>query len=449
MGACGGSSGLRRARGTGMAASRRRPGRGAACRNPGPTDGPFVDDLELHEPLAPGPRDGDETPEQRRQRIRKEVEDRAAEAEPPSAGFEIEFADAQIVRLDGTPTGPTGNLLKRLNDSNSRAALRPAWARTLQAENNLRRRRKAAFDILGKELRNPADHIAYTKRDVCLRARNGTWNATTDTVGDFDSRLEIVTLPLTREQWGQEHVREDLRVLDQLATAVGNAARGELIPLREIVEGLDVDLHEPDAWVIVHPRLEFQFQMTRQIPLTALHSRVPEAAHGLTGVELAQLKSTISTFADSHRGSNNPKEAFADLPKSPLHAMIDFPHLTDAGEIEAWVQGVAKAAGIKDRLDEDPIKAMRDRTAGKFRPQLAGFDWHDFLTALVTGGGDRLAYWSKSAFAGEDFGYGTLGRATLLPGYGLFEKRRPKPEGRTLEQRIDSLLDKWRRELPA
>ena len=450
MGACGGSSCVRAARDTPMAKSRRRPGRGAACDGPRPSPGHFDGELELHEPLErqePQRCEDGESSEQRRARIRREVAQVAADAEAPSAGFEIEFADAQIVRLDARPSGPTANLVDRLNHPENRALLKADWERKLRVETNLRKRRRVAMELIRQDLRDPSRYISFTKRDVCISAPHGTWHATTDTVGPFDSRLEIVTAPLTLEQWRHADAQADLALLDQLADAVRDAARNELVPLREIVGGIqDLVLHEPDAWIIVSSHVRHDFQMTRQVPLAAIHQNPPNDDLELRGVEVAQLLATIRAFSTTFRG-NNPKEAFAELPKTPLHLMITFPQLEGSDRIEGWINAVAARANIEAELDDDPIQSMINRTSGAMKPQPAGFTWREFLRALVTGRGDRLAAWSRDAFSGEDFGYGTLGGATLLAGHGIFEQRHPETEGNRIPERIESLLRGWATDL--
>nr|MCH9683448.1 hypothetical protein [Deltaproteobacteria bacterium] len=204
-------------------------------------------------------------------------------------------------------------------------------------------------------------------------------------------------------------------------------------------------LLEPQAWIIGED-CRFDFQMTRQIPLEVHYPDDGDRKCGMSARGLEHMRRTFGTFINP-RFSGNPKEAFGELPKTPLDLLIDLKKRIRKEDLDTWVEEVAALTGLKRHLDENPIAPMANKAGRGMSLQVPEFTWRDVLTALARKQGDLLEDWSHSGFGDEDFGYGALRNAKLLKGHGIFENRKPGGSGKGIAERIAYLLGEWKAQL--
>lgn len=371
-------------------------------------------------------------------------------AADPLAGLEIELHEVQIIdfRRVGAPpaAGARREVWNRMT-ADLRGGVGGVPWRDLQSP-DLRVRRLAALEFIigqGSNTISPMS-FAHPKRHPIFSPPNGTWVGTTDTIGRFYSRVEVITAALSAAEWDAGAVAEDLEVYDavyRVLSAGENTGRVVPIDVLRDVDGLRI--HEPEVFFVAGGGALSYFQLTRQLPiprvLSARYDVDDDLARGMNPLGVELLIDTIHHFTHGAPQSENPKEQFRQLIKSPLDRALQRAASTPADQ--QWIEAIAGLAGMANRLDDDALAYLSDYAAGALALAPAGFTWRTFIRD-VAGGRDRLARdWSPHGFAnGEDFGYGSLD-FPLNNGWVIAEDRTLGDRGLSGSDGIRTLVGEW------
>jgi len=356
----------------------------------------------------------------------------------PLAGFEIELQDVAIIdfRKVGEDQRPSDDNMRRhvwSSLTTEGCPFVPKFLADQLCNRSLPEARCQAIAWLSdKSLSGhiPAEAFAWKKRSPLFSAPNGTWVATTDSVGPHLSRVEFVSNPCSSERWGSKEVQEDLQTLQDAITLLKKfQGNRRLLPLSLVSTLEGVLIHEPEVFFYCTEITREYFQFTRQLPIAAV---LPECCAQLDipvallrGMHVDAVRLLIHTIHEFDCGgttSSNPKEVFKQLQKTPFHHLIVKPTEGDDGE---WVEEIARLANIYEELDQSPVRGLQKYGKGKMALHDAEFTWRDFLRCLIAGKGDLLAQWSKHGFVlnDEDFGYGSVDFPACKDGWAIFEDR--------------------------
>jgi hypothetical protein len=362
----------------------------------------------------------------------------------PRAGFEIELTNCQLINLSDSQgsaySGTAASVWAKLTQKDATyedfervKGMIEGQVRGAHLDLTTFRDQKLALQYLDQ-----IRPIGYAKRTKLFGSPHGFWSATADSVGSpFQSRLEFVTEPLTWQEWHSREAQEDLEALDAVGVELYRISQGgELFQLSRLTTR-GIKVFHPEAFLVFDDSpCRADLQMTRQRPILTGRLTVTDQMRlqGLNGSALPLLLSTMETFLRPSYGGENPKEAFNNLPKTPLNLALGRPDPPpDHEQLDEWIAAVAKAARVPN-LDDSATSGLESAWREKGRPLAmaihpAGFTWRQFLRALVLDNRDLLAEWSSTGFGGvEDFGYATI-PVQPRPGWAIYELRRA-PIGR-------------------
>jgi len=446
MSSSAGAEGQENASDSDAAKSGAKPGQPAKCAAVAELDA--TDDVELYE---------------KPDRIAAQAQANFPVGDGLLAGVEIEFVEMQVLdlaKLDGLGSNIAKTFHKKMTTPDYRLPKIPLNLQNdfklfLKNEENLNKRRHNALLQFKQRLAKGTEIPSYEKRTPVFSPPNGSWVGTTDSVGPFHGRLELVSSPISYDGWkSSKAVLEDLKVLEKLEKYLKMETNNALFQIAAIKAAVpQLRIHLTEALFYKEP-LRYDFQFTRQIPIFRVTGKktmqdFPEALRvaGLEPHGLALVIDTVNTFAHGSIPGGNPKEAWSELLKTPLDKVLGRPEnpLGDAA-VKAWIEGVAAQAKITDLLEADCADHFRLIGKGSMKPNEAGFTWRTFLDTLIRQNKDKLAAdWAPTAFGGEDFGYATLGKASVKAGHAIFELRRPFSASPTdmVVDSIKHLVEKW------
>jgi hypothetical protein len=326
----------------------------------------------------------------------------------PKAGFEVEFNNVILFNIDQLSDVQAG-LLSKVDNSSE---LNQLWF----------------------------DNARFAKREVLFTAPNGTWEGTADSTLKLCSNLEVVTKPLTPEQWLEDKgaAEQDQAAFLTLVQAINDASSLEILFPAELHP--DIRLNHPGVRLLkLDHTLTPQSQMTAAVRVEKNTGAIPD--WWIKGLNwnaipyLIQLREGLETT--NFRGQDNPKSgAFI---KNELNVILKTPVLQLLGvpddevqsqAVQTWVNNLSRILGVDPGqvVGENGIVAASNilkRKKKNFHLSPTGFTWGRYLSALVTEDQDLVTQWAKTAFVvgGEDIGLGQLGDESLGQDYVIEEHR--------------------------
>lgn len=323
----------------------------------------------------------------------------------PKAGFEIEWTNMVWLDID----------MAESNDS-----LR-TFVRYLK--------NKDVANASGTDKKLSVKTAPYKKREVLFRSPHGTWEGQADSTVENKPNLELVTRPLSPEQWKSKEVEEDFKLLAQFqARLEGPGLHYALFSPRELLP--EIKMAVPGAYLYQAGTKHF-VQMTSASFLSNQDGTPDWWLKGLNWNAFPELR-TLITGLDTPLRHSNPKDNFPLLLKTPILNILGRPQTGQGPKYAAWIEAVAKSCGIFGKLQENVAQELVKGTSGHMQLKPADFTWQDYLEALLQGD-DKIRTWAATAFPGgsstedtdegEDIGYGQIDDRSLGKNWAVHENR--------------------------
>ncbi len=320
----------------------------------------------------------------------------------PKAGFEMEYSDVYV--FDAAALNANQ---KRMVNS-GQAQTQPFWAGVQQAS-------------------------GLAKRSVIFTSGGGTWEGQTDSTTTC-ANLELVTKPLTAEEWEGDAAATDAQQLAEFAEALDGAPRRQALLPRQLHGGVSLNLagarlYKGDMHAYA------QTQMTAAVD-QGPGVKAPEWwIPGLRTSALPNLKSVVRGLTMKSMGlQNNPKSSvfLKDqknvLIKSPMSQLLGQPTVDPEQEaVEDFVLGLADLLKVDPGANAVGQLVQMNNEHNARRPQFrlvgAEFTFRDYFEGLLRGE-DLVTDWARTAFGGvEDIGVGQIADPSLPDDWAVEEHR--------------------------